>query len=229
MTEVAETIKKLIAKSSDSAASSAEAEACLMMAQRLATQHAIDLAKIMTPETARIGVLTIGRVNGSNAWHVRTMTAVTKLYPLRAWTSGDELTVAGREEYLDASKSTFEFINRQVEAEYRESLPRGLSTGERARFRRTFKMACATRIFERADARLSLITSDDGEAQREFGSTALVVRDSIDDLLREASEFMTNDLGLKLVFRRRRHKPGVGTRSGYEAGNRVSLRPELAR
>lgn len=133
----------------------------------------------------------------------------------------------GRPENHDAAKQTFNYLCDQVESLYKTSLPRGMSQRDRANYRRTFKYACATRIYHRAD--LLIDEMKRGEHSREItGGTALVVQGYFDKLADEVDDFLKKS---GMTIRTKRSKPraaGLGTLAGNQAGHAVNIRGALS-
>lgn len=82
----------------------------------------------------------------------------------------------GREENVEAAEQTMFWLMRQVELLYKQNLPRGLTQPARAEYRKTFKAACAHRVFQRARELMMDMRMNEGAAQAATGQNALVVQ-----------------------------------------------------
>lgn len=81
----------------------------------------------------------------------------------------------GREENIELSEQTMLWLIKQVEALYKQSLPRGLSKRDRAEFRGSFKDACGQRLYTRAYELMRQMKRDESTARATTGQNALVV------------------------------------------------------
>lgn len=134
----------------------------------------------------------------------------------------------GRPENHDAAKQTFNYLCDQVERLYKISLPRGMTQRDRANYRRTFKYACANRVYHRADGLIAEMKR--GEMTLEghaAGSTALVVQGYFDKLSDEVDEFLKKtNMTIRTIQPKVRHA-GLGTAAGRSAAESVNLRSTL--
>lgn len=166
-------------------------------------------------------------------WHLFCAEAASYLYHVKpfVWNGRDgyAFEFIGRPEHTDAAKQTFLWLVDQVEALYKQNLPRGLSKSLRAELRRTFKLACAARIRGRAWRMMEELTSKDTVAIASTGSTALVVKSFAVAMLNEAQEAM--DAKFPKEKRKqmtvRKSKSGVGTQIGLLAGDSVKLHKDV--
>lgn len=95
----------------------------------------------------------------------------------------------GREENIEAAEMTMFWLMRQVELLYKQSLPRGMTQSARAEYRRTFKAACAHRVYERARDLMWDMKMNEASAQQATGQNALVVQGYFKTLEQENSEY----------------------------------------
>jgi hypothetical protein len=95
----------------------------------------------------------------------------------------------GREENVDLTEKTMFWLMRQVELLYKQSLPKGMTQRDRAEFRKTFKAACAHRVYERAIALVYKMQQDEATAQATVGSNALVVQGYFKQLAQENNDY----------------------------------------
>lgn len=95
------------------------------------------------------------------------------------------LFFVGREENVTLSEQTMFWLMRQVELLYKQALPKGLTQAARAEYRRTFKAACAHRVYQRALSLMHEMKNNNQAAQQATGSNALVVQGYFDQLREE--------------------------------------------
>lgn len=95
----------------------------------------------------------------------------------------------GREENINLAEQTTFWLMRQVELLYKQSLPKGLTQRARAEYRKTFKAACAHRVYLRAQELMRNMKRDDQAAQSATGSNALVVQGYFDQLAQENDDY----------------------------------------
>lgn len=86
------------------------------------------------------------------------------------------LLFVGREENVESAETTMFWLMRQVELLYKQNLPRGLTQSARAEYRKTFKAACAHRVWDRARDLMMEMRSNERAAQAATGQNALVVQ-----------------------------------------------------
>lgn len=129
----------------------------------------------------------------------------------------------GRAENVDAAEQTFAFVILQIERLYKLSLPKGLTQRDRAEYRRTFKQACATRVYERVAAIVS--KQVDPNAYEKTG-TALAVIDHRRQLRDEVKGYLTEQ-GVKSKNLNMKFPPSRGAVAGYMAGDKVDLNKQV--
>lgn len=130
----------------------------------------------------------------------------------------------GRPDNHDAARQTFSYLCDQIERLYKNALPRGMTQKDRANFRRTFKYACAHRVYVRA---VALVQEMSEQGTGEEGGTALVVQNHFDKLADEVDTFL-KDSGVNIrMVRPKRRSAGLGTAAGFVAGDAVNLRGTL--
>lgn len=95
------------------------------------------------------------------------------------------LLFVGREENIAMAEQTMFWLMRQVELLYKQHLPKGLTQRARAEYRKTFKAACAQRVYHRAVELMAKMRSDERTAQEATGQNALVVQGYFQQLERE--------------------------------------------
>lgn len=225
---IIERIRKLQQMRVENGCTEDEAETAMRMWMGLMARHGIEQDQI-TPEDdtprAKIGT----RISVQFKKHqLLCAMAAGELYGCQVITySGGKfgLEFVGRPENIEAAEMTMFWLMNQMEAFYKQALPRGLTKTARAEFRRTFKEACAARILNRAHRMMDEMKQNEQAAQSATGSTALVVQGHFDKLKKE-NELVLSGMAL------RKSKPisigyGSGTQAGREAGDRVKLRKEI--
>lgn len=221
-------IRALLARAAPgSGATEEEAASSMNLASMLMTRHGIE----MSLEEAQEDPTGYGDfVPGEFVkWHLFVAEAVGFLYYCRpCWQSfGKKKCVrfVGKPDNVDAASYTFIWLTDQVEALYKQALPRGLSKDVRAELRRTFKLACAARIRGRAWRLAQTLAKDDAVSLPSTGSTALVVKTHQEKLFGEADEFLKGK-GVRIV-EHKKSKAGIGTQLGLMAGDTVELQKSV--
>lgn len=160
------------------------------------------------------------------AWHEQCCFAVEELYALKSVWIKDKFVFIGRLDNIDAGHQTYEFLIEQIEALYKQSLPKGMSKSERAQYRRQFKFACARRVYARAWRIAEDMRKGAQDAVQGTGSTALVVIEARKQLEAEVNDFLAEvTKGAKPGKARQVaiNYDNRGARDGHEAGNKVQL------
>jgi len=124
----------------------------------------------------------------------------------------------GRPDNIAAAADTYVFLLEQLEALYKAYLPRGLSKGDRANYRREFKKACAARVYFRVEAIIA-----EQCTPSESNGRALVVQDHRKTLESEVDAYF-GKIGAKTSTNRAVYNPeSNGYRAGHIAGAQVEL------
>lgn len=119
------------------------------------------------------------------------------------------------------------WLMEQLERFYKQALPRGMTQSDRAKYRKSFKEACALRIFQRSVSLMMEMTRNEQTAQASTGSTALVVKDHFKRLDEENEEVMVSQYPNLRQSKAMKFTYGSGTSDGQRAGDRVQLRKEI--
>jgi len=209
---IGDKIRKLLALARDKGASEHEALQALEMATRLMMQHGIEERDL---NNTTIGAGSI--LESTKRYHMICANVAAELCGVIPVFNYDRLSFrfTGRSENIEGAAAMYEFVVQQVELLYKISLPRGLSQSERAEFRRTFKEACAMRVYARAQAIINAVSSERGNA--------LVVIDHRKQLRSEAEEMIKKAGGTHEKSQAISIKPTVGAVLGVQAGNSVKL------
>lgn len=218
-------IVKLLALSRDRGASEAEAATAMTMATKMMLLHGINESELQTSKAVA------GRSENTKLerdWQEIIAQAAGNLFGCMALftkalaTGQPVFYYIGRPENHDAAKATFNYLCDQVERLYKAGLPPGMTQKNRANFRRTFKYACASRIYHRAAELVDEMKR--GEHTQGANGTALVVQGYFDKLADEVEEFLKQ---AKMDIRVKHSKPrayGLGSAAGHAAGNAVNIR-----
>lgn len=227
--EIKSRIVKLLNLSRDRGASEAEAATAMTMATKMMLLHGITESDLQTSKAVA------GRSENTELerdWQEIIAQTAGNLFGCmtllsKALNGAPVFYYIGRPENHDAAKQTFNFLCDQVERLYKNGLPRGMSQRDRANFRRTFKYACASRIYHRAAELIEEMKR--GEHTKDVSNgTALVVQGYFDKLADEVDEFLAK---AKMNIRMKRSKPrsmGLGSAAGHAAGNAVNIRGALS-
>lgn len=119
--------------------------------------------------------------------------AAAELYGCKLYTYGrgkHGIEFLGREENIESAETTMFWLMRQVELLYKQNLPRGLTQSARAEYRKTFKAACAHRVYERARNLMWDMKMNERSAQEATGQNALVVQGYFKQLETEIDEYL---------------------------------------
>jgi Protein of unknown function (DUF2786) len=220
MVKIIERIRKLLALARDKAASENEAATALAMAQRLMLEHDIkNVEDAVEVEAIRGGWVNVSR---GDKWERVIASSVATMFNCRnVFRTDGAHQFVGKPDNIEVCEVTFIWVCEQVEQLYKVGLSAfrrrmgSLSKADRGDFRKTFKEACAMRIWQRV-AEIVAAARNEIPAHR-----ALVV---IDQSLAAADELL-NDVkkGRSLSLRR----SGFGTGAGHAAGDQVKLQREV--
>ena len=223
---ILERIQKLLALANDKAATENEAATAMKMAMGLMARHNIEQSQLVDKKAAGVKER---EIKIERDWWVQICGAAAKLYNCRHIRYGTELIrFVGEPTNIEAALMTTKFLEDQVERLYVSSLPPGMTQSDRAKYRRTFKFACATRVNQRAWALMEELRESETAAQEATGSTALVVASMMDQQLAKADEFLAQKYGRLLKAKTTARKSGSGTRAGLAAGDQVNLRRSVS-
>lgn len=224
MENIRQKIEKLLRLANNEGATEHEAARAMEMASALMLKYNISVSLGETDED--VSVDRGSPLTYPDPWQVFLASAAAYLYNckiIRLPQYGVQFV--GRAHNRDAAEQTFLFLLDQVEAFYKIALPRGLSKPARADFRRSFKLACASRVYHRAEEIMQQFRNNDAKALEYTGSKALVVVQSIDQQLKECEAFMET-LNLR-DSRAVSYKTGTGTLAGRKAGDQVKLNHQV--
>jgi hypothetical protein len=213
-----DTIRKLLRLARDKGASEAEAASALAMAQKLMMQHNIEHIDDADPDVNKAVRGEWMHINRDDKWEILVGGAVAKLFTCRhvLIKRGGSHQFVGKPENVRVAEVTFVWVCEQVEELYRlglrtfKSETGRLSKETRGNFRRSFKEACARRIYHRVNEIVAHARNEIPEHM------ALVV---VDQSLAQADELLK---GTK-EMRTQAFRPGLGSGAGYAAGDNVKL------
>jgi hypothetical protein len=219
MSNITDKIRKLLALAADKGASEHEATRAMEVAMRLMAEHNLTHADLDEDKSSVRRGESLHEID--KKWQYIIAQAAGKLYGCVACQTydGEKFRFIGRADNIDAADITFIFLRDQVEALYKQSLPRGMSKQDRSEYRRHFKLYCATRIYERA-AKLVGARSDD------LTGRALVVVESLEQEAMNAlnglgaSEHKSRGIAVRVT---------PGSVAGMIAGEQARLRNEVKR
>jgi len=222
-------IAKMLAIAKDKSASEAEAATAMTMATKMMLLHGIKEAELQQSQEIA------GRSENTELdrdWQEVLAQAAGDLFGCMTLLTRDRIKgtpcfyYVGRPENHDAAKQTFNYLLDQVERLYKNGLPRGMKQGDRAKYRRTFKYACACRIGHRARQLVEEMKRGE-HIQEVSGANALVVQGYFDKLADEVDAFLKS-AGMQIRMKKAKPRSaGIGTAAGYAAGNAVHLRSAL--
>lgn len=229
MTDVIDRIRKMIAMAEHQGGNDSEMKNAMKMASDLMMKHGItrDQVDHVTPKVIEGSTFPI-----SYDWYIWAVHAVKELFGVEGlFYSGvgpkKMCAYIGRPENVEAAENTFAYIVLQVEAAYKQALPRGMTQKHRAEYRKHFKVTCAQRVYQRAAEIVKHQTTDDLTGSG--GGTALVVLGHREQLANEVEEFMRASHPEVKRKTRKRSKGKVGMAgieamfAGQRAGDAVDL------
>lgn len=219
-------IKKLLALAHDKGATEHEAAQALEMASALMTKYGVEQSQLIDKPNVMLHKITVE--GAEDKWHGWLLSATGMLVTVRPVIyGGGTFAFIGRESNVSAAAAMFPWLVEQVERLYKRDLPKGMTKKARADYRRTFKQACAVRVYRRAEELRHAMTSDNATAQAATGSTALIVRNSTQQQLDAIAEYMRSIGYRTKPGRTSKVKFGLGTGAGLRAGNEVQINRQL--
>jgi hypothetical protein len=219
-------IQKLLALANDKAATENEAATAMRMAMGLMARHNIEETQIIERNKP---ATTQREIKLEREWWVNVCAAAAELYSCRYLIYANEsIRFIGDPVNTEAAFMTATWLADQVERLYSANLPPGMTQSERAKYRRTFKFACAVRVRLRARELMKDIRENEAAAQSATGSTALVVASMMDQQLALADDFLAQKYPNLRTKKSKPRKLGPGTRAGYAAGEHVNLRRNVS-
>lgn len=222
MENIKQKIKKLLAVANNASASENESETAMAMAMGLMTKYNLQVNLVDDELKPISGEQRFHQLDEN--WHKVLVAASAMLFACTSivFPRGG-CQFIGRPQNVEAAEDTLLYLVNQVERLYKQNLPKGLSKGERAEYRRTFKWACAVRVNIRAQQIVNSIKSNDEAALKYTGSRALVVVESIKAQLEEARAFMEKEFPDLRPAKYQPKKLGSGTEHGRMAGDLVEI------
>lgn len=197
LAKLREKMKKLLNMTVENGCTEDEQESAMRMAAGLAARAGIEseLESIKNSNNASAPKRAIKTKRVSQEFKIHQILAAqaaAELYGVRLYTYGGGkhgLEFLGREENCEMAEQTMFWLMRQVELLYKQNLPRGLSQSVRAEFRKTFKAACAHRVYERARNLMWDMKMNEQSAKAATGQNALVVQGYFKQLETEITEY----------------------------------------
>lgn len=190
-------IAKLLNMTTANGCSEDEQETAMRMAAAAATRAGIDLDAFRAEQAKAAGAPAPKRSakfkKSDGIWKMHQIfsaRAAAELYgvDVQEYTDGT-LSFVGREENIELTQQTMMWLMRQVELLYKQNLPKGLTQRDRAEYRKTFKSACAYRVYERARSLMRDMRTNNLTAQEATGHNALVVQGHFETLKLERDEY----------------------------------------
>ena len=207
-------IRKLLALAGNNS-NDKEAAQAMEMASRLMMQHGVEEAQVKDQPKPTLG-FSQGHDNMKDFHRILAEAAADLMGCMSYWAKHTAtIRFGGRPVNRQAAEELFAFMVLQVEALYKESLPKGLTQKERGQYRHTFKLAAANRVLDRAG---EMVNYSYGTANT--GSTALVVQHR-KELFEEILEFNKNRGTAKPTKTNYKHSEAAG--AGWVAGGKVEI------
>ena len=222
MSDIADKIKKMLALAKSD--NPAEAALAAGKAAELALKHGIDIDKL----NAKPSMVEKG-ITFSKEWETLIAANVARLHGVAVMTDGNHILFIGRDDPSHVAAQVHYYLVNAVKAMNKLAVSsRGLQRHERAQFRKNFRHAASYEIARRLRQRLKELTTDNAQAQKTTGSTALVVQNHLKTSEDEAREFMRRlypDLEPRNKTLPAISLDGLGAREGHDAGKRISINP----
>ncbi len=190
--DIKDKLAKLLAMANDKRGNEEEANTAMMMAASLAAKHNIDLKSIEGGDTKQAKIVQKRVRDEMTFTQYYAAHAAAALMGIRCYTydngkNGFEFT--GRDDLIESASDVMLWLLSQIDMIYRGHLAKGLSQRDRAEFRKTFKPACARRVYERAALLMHEMKTNERAAQKATGHNALVVAGYFETLKEEIREF----------------------------------------
>lgn len=226
MSDIHDKIRKLLALAEGKANEHESAQA-MAFASALMMKHGIDAAQLK--KTDKHAIIDGDRFDLDARWMIVAGQAVGELFGTKIVTSKwpkETIRFVGRSENVDASQDTLAFVLLQIERAYKIALPKGLTKGERATWRKDFKMAAAMRVLSRCQ-QIVAEQIKPTVATNSTGSTALVVVAHRQQLNEEISAHfeaagVTTSRAMQIKY-----KSSGAVGAGRAAGNNVELNAKV--
>lgn len=219
-------IAKLLNMTVENGCTEDEQESAMRMAAGIAARMGISVDSV-TPAGATAAQRKAIRKGLSQEFKIHQVLAAqaaAQLYGCDVYTySGGKggLFFIGREENVELTEQTMFWLMRQVELLYKQSLPKGMTQSARAEFRKTFKAACAHRVYQRAVQLMREMRTNEAAAQAGTGQNALVVQGYFDQLKRENDDYFRPSPEVQARYDEMDRK-----RKEEEEARRAALTPE---
>lgn len=219
MSDVLDKIRKLMALAGNNSNES-EAARAMEMASSLMMKHGIEEAQLNVGKKVSHEIGETEIFKDQLAFHRILAGAVALLMGCTTYNYRgiDGVSFVGREDNRNAARELYVYAILQVEQLYKTALPKGLSQGERSKWRKTFKLACSIRV----NSRVHEILATQSIPGAGTGSTALVVCHR-DTLTAEIDAYGATR-GVKVKKPKPVSYSHVGAAfAGHFAGNQVEL------
>ncbi len=217
-------INALLATAGDSAATENEAATAMRFASALMLKHGIEATQLGEDGDEITAGVGSGSFKFNKKWIQILSWAAGELYGCKTIIyDGSSISFVGRPENIAAAEVTMAYLMKQVISFYKSSLPKGMSKGGRAKWRRDFHEACAIRLM----VRVREINKSLEQDTKATGSTALVVIDHKEKLSAEVDDFFTSQ-------KIRTKKSNISVRrsiaAGYgnDAGGKIRIHNEVS-
>lgn len=221
-------MSKLLNMTVENGCSEDEQESAMRMAAGLAAKIGISLDSV-TPAgatTAQRKAIRKGLTQEFKIHQVLAAQAAAQLYGCEVYTYSNGkggLFFVGREENVELTEQTMFWLMRQVELLYKQCLPKGMTQRDRAEYRKTFKAACAHRVYTRSTQLMREMKTNQAAAQAATGQNALVVQGYFETLRKENQDLMFPPVSEETRARWARAQEEADER---EARRRAAMTPE---
>lgn len=239
-------IRKLLAVANNAGATEGEASTAMEMAAAMMAKYGVEASEVQErthSSSPKVSQTTVRFATSYPMWVIRAAQAAAELSTVSSVYEGrggeiNAVHFTGRLENREMAEATLKYLMACVERAYKDNLkaytvtihmwPKAEQVRARAEFRKTFKYACASRLYTRAQDIMQALKTNDSAAQQATGKNALMIVQSVQQQLQEASEWMQSQ---GFVIETKTHKTpiGSGTRAGFDAGDNIKLRQEVGK
>jgi len=224
--DAVEKVRKLLRLARCKGASENEAAIAMAMAQKMMMEHDIQDVKDAVEQIAVRGDWKSFKVN--QKWQSTLLAAVAELYSCKSvfMKRSGQVRFYGKLSSILVAADTLDWVNDQVNDLFKQALKafqKEIADGGKINdhahtdFRRSFKEACATRIWQRV---AQIIAASRNQIP---GHMALIV---IDQAKAQADDLIKSD-SIK-PGRSMKSRYGLGTGAGAKAGDMVKLKHEIS-
>lgn len=189
---IRERIRKLLNMTVERGCTEDEADTAMRMASGLAAKIGIELDELRPAGSPKPKITQKSQYKKMKVYEAYCAHAAAILYGVQCVAPNfgkHGFWFTGRESNIELAEQTMLWLVRQVDLLYKEALPKGLTQKARSEFRASFKDACASRVYIRAQDMRHEMETNEQAAQEATGKNALVVSGYFKTLRSEIEEY----------------------------------------